>query len=711
MKPTQAVVASRHLRLEPLEARCLLSANAASDAVNAFAADAYQHLQQEEGNLFFSPLSISAALAMTSAGAAGQTAAEMQQVFHLGADPSIHGSFRELLVSQLARSITVDDFELTQANSIWPDDDLLVEPSFINTIETQYFGHVEQVDYADPQQAEDTINAWVADQTDGRIEDLVSGLSPLTTMVLTNAVNFDALWDIPFLPDSTYDQEFRRAAGDTVFTPIMYTQPVVARAQMAGFDVLDLPFANGQASMVLAMPEIPGDSNHLTSEAWAEIGAWADSPRDFYKAEVRLPRFETTVEVSLKPLLAGLGMPTAFTGNADFGGIAEGVGYIRKVSHKATIEVNETGTKAAAATEVELFLCFAAGTPVLTRDGSKPIESLRVGDRVFARSENDSEGPIEEKVIEEVRHGVASLLEVTVHGRVIRVTGLHPFFVEGQGWTPAEKLRVGDRLATNGAEAVAVEKLSESRGEESVYNLRVADHHTYFVGEREWGFAVWTHNFYDDGFYADRPFHFMIRDNVTSTIAFMGRVDDPTQLDNSITPTVAYPNADRGDFNNDGVVNQGDHAVWKAAFGRTGATLPGDGNGDGVVNAADYTIWRDHVGLELTPPPLLSSSDSQPADASPISRLPGTGSLVPNDNASRSRYTPASRAPLAINSGPTGDALLLLATDSPQENPGFGSRAAIASPYESPDSPTREESLDQGFAAISDGTDAWPLSL
>lgn len=688
---------ARRLRIEPLERREMLSANA-SDSVNQFALDAYQHLQREEGNLFFSPLSVSVGLAMTSAGAAGQTAAEIQDVFHLGSDPAIHASFRELMISQLVRSISVDDFELLQANAIWPGTGLPVQQTFVDTIETQYFGHVETVDYGNPQQAEDTINAWVADQTEGLIDDLVSDLSPQTAMVLTNAVYFNSLWESPFDPRHTGTGEFQVGPGETVLTPIMNTNQNAWRTQIGGFDVLELPFVSGQASMVLAMPTQQAGAGNLGSEVLSGIEGWIEGPRQIENMQISLPKFTTTVETGLNDLLKGLGMPSAFlSGSADFSGITGDQSlHVRKVFHKATIDVNEQGTEAAAATEVELALCFAAGTLVLTPDGPKAIETLRVGDLVLSRSEDSADGEVEPKRVEETRHGVSSLVELTVNGRVIRATDLHPFYLEGRGWTPAGKLRVGDRLVTDQDEAALIEKVSQSPSEESVYNLRVKDHHTYFVGDEEWGFAVWTHNFYDTGYYVDQPFHFMIRDNVTSTIAFMGRIDDPTQLENEVTPTVAYPDAYRGDYNNDGVVNQSDHAVWMASYGRTGATIAGDGNGDGIVDSADYTIWRDHEGTNLQ---ALATSTAQESPTAPQRvSLPRTQSFwIIKPGTGAESEGPVARASQLQDTAASRDSGLLLAFDD--DRPSTDADEESIRDRREIDSTS---SIDEGFADFDD---------
>jgi uncharacterized repeat protein (TIGR01451 family) len=138
--------------------------------------------------------------------------------------------------------------------------------------------------------------------------------------------------------------------------------------------------------------------------------------------------------------------------------------------------------------------CFAAGTPLLTPEGSKAIEQFRPGDLILARDEYNAEGLVEAKVVEEVFVATGRILHVHVGGRVIRTTPEHPFFVEGKGWTAAGELRVGDLLSSHDGRWVAVEDLLDTGEYETVHNLRVADHHTYFVGANEWGFSAWAHN-------------------------------------------------------------------------------------------------------------------------------------------------------------------------------------------------------------------------
>jgi RHS repeat-associated protein len=145
-----------------------------------------------------------------------------------------------------------------------------------------------------------------------------------------------------------------------------------------------------------------------------------------------------------------------------------------------------------------LRVCFAAGTPLLTPEGSKLIEQFRVGDLILSRNEFDPEGPIEPKVVEEVFVRVGQILHLHVGGQVIRTTAEHPFYAYNKGWKAAAELRVGDRLLSHDGQWLAVDDLLDTGEFETVYNLRIAEFRTYFVGSREWGSSVWAHNTYVD---------------------------------------------------------------------------------------------------------------------------------------------------------------------------------------------------------------------
>ena len=137
-----------------------------------------------------------------------------------------------------------------------------------------------------------------------------------------------------------------------------------------------------------------------------------------------------------------------------------------------------------------LRACFAAGTPIQTPEGAVAIEQIKPGDLVLSRSEFDPSGPIEAKVVEEVFVRVSPVLDLRVRGRTITTTGEHPFYAEGRGWTEAKRLEPGERILAMSGEWLLVEGVDDSGLIATVYNFRVADHHTYFVGCDEWGFSA-----------------------------------------------------------------------------------------------------------------------------------------------------------------------------------------------------------------------------
>ncbi len=609
------------LFFERLESRLALSSDCLFDlpsdeaesraamAINCFGLDLYEHLQHEEGNLFVSPLSIATALTMTYLGASGETSAEMEEVLHLGAEPGIHSSFGALLSSLGAGG--TPGTELVVANAIWPQAGMMVREAFVQTIETEYDGEVQTLDYSSPDQAADVINSWVAEKTHGRVQDLIDHLDPATRMVLTNSMYIKARWANPF--DASYtnrwvEPQFQLDDGRIVENSMMYTQIEVPRTMLAGFDVLEMPFEGGEMSMVFLLPEEGKGAGQLTGEVLVNVHNWLETPRDAELLEVVLPKFQLTVSTELEKLLFDMGMPRAFGHSADFSSMTDAPLFIDTVRHKTFLETTEQGIEAGAATSVEMLLCFAAGTPILTPDGEKPIEHVKAGDYVLSRDEYNVHASIEPKRVERTFRGEAELIQVKVGGQFIRVTQQHRFFVKDQGWKAAGELQIGDLLATDLCSWRVVEGVSATGEVEPVYNLRVADHHTYFVGSASWGFAVWTHNLYGTGFYANRPFHFLIRDNTSSTFLFLGRIDDPTQSENRLVPTIqriAGDSNDDGHFNSADLVQVLEAGEYEDEIEDNSTWEEGDWNRDGDFNTADLVQALQEGHYELEPEPNL----------------------------------------------------------------------------------------------------------
>ena len=331
----------------------------------AFALDLYQQLRTQEGNLFFSPDSISTALAMTCAGVRGDTEAQMAQALHfdLGQD-ELHPAYADHR-ADLARNQAKGDVALHTANSLWPQMGYTFLPAFLDLCQRYYGVAITPVNYAaDPAGARQQINAWVEAMTQDKIKELLKPhyVTPLTTLILVNAIYFKGNWASQFDEQDTDNGPFYRLAGDAVAVPMMSQKARFGYRETDELQVLELPYVGGDLSMVVLLPRdragLPALEVSLTADS---LALWTESP---HPAEVRvlLPRFRLTGEFDLGDTLVALGVRDAFTSAADFSGMTgQRDLFISNVVHKAMVEVNEEGTEAAAATAVAM----AKGVPSL----------------------------------------------------------------------------------------------------------------------------------------------------------------------------------------------------------------------------------------------------------------------------------------------------------------------------------------------------------
>ena len=399
---------SRHLEIEALESRCLpatgagsasallsiqqtaAAESAAAQSINAFALNLYSELQQEtggSGNMILSPYSIATALAMLYAGAGGQTAAQMASVLHLPADPgTVTQDFGALMADLNAAGLSGGN-ALSVANALWGQQGLPFCDPFLNLLQTDFGAGLQQVDFLnDPEGARQTINNWVQQQTDGKIQDLIppGELSTLTQLVLTNAIYFHGQWEMPFDPGATSDAAFTLASGDQVQTAMMHSTNYYAYMQSDGFQVLQLPYEGNRLAMDVLLPsQESGLSGLSASSLPADLNGWLDqlSPEQAQEVIVSLPKFEMTTSFQLADPLSTLGMTDAFTPDADFSGIAPPQPvpfYLSLVLHKANIQVDETGTEAAGATALGMVQPIVCGLgvgvqPVVVFDADHPF--------------------------------------------------------------------------------------------------------------------------------------------------------------------------------------------------------------------------------------------------------------------------------------------------------------------------------------------------
>ena len=328
---------------------------------SAFAFQLYQALRGQEGNLFYSPHSISLALAMTYAGARGQTAEQMAATLQfLLEQERLHPAFNWLDVELAQRGEGAEGkdgegFRLNIVNAIWGQKDYSFMPAFLDVLAQNYGAGLRILDFInETEKSRLAINQWVSDQTEGRIEDLIPQgvIDALTRLVLTNAIYFNAAWEYPFDEDVTADGPFYLLDGGQVTVPMMKQTESFGYTDGEGYQAVELPYDGGELSMVILLPEA---GQFQAFEQGLEAGQVDDIIDGLQVAHVTLamPKFEFDSEFSLKDTLADMGMPIAFSGAADFSGMTGAPDlYISEVLHKAFVSLDEAGTEAAAATAV-----------------------------------------------------------------------------------------------------------------------------------------------------------------------------------------------------------------------------------------------------------------------------------------------------------------------------------------------------------------------
>jgi serpin B len=343
---------------------------------NTFAFELYHMIKDNADNLFFSPYSISVALAMTYAGARNQTEAQMAATLHFNfPQDKLHALFNALDLELASRrqnepkqgSEDIKYLKLNIANAIWGQEDHPFLDRFLDTLATNYAAGIWLVDFqANPEQARLIINDWVARQTENIITNLLEEghIDQLTRLVLTNAIYFNASWAIPFDKAATYDGDFYLTDASTITVPMMIPEEgsgengeMYTAAQGPGYQAVELPYYGGEFSMLIVIPD---RGNFTAFEQNLDYQLIEEIVNNLQAADItpKMPKFGYESKFDLANTLAGMGMPDAFNSQAaDFSGIDGGVGdlYIGAVVHNAFISVDEAGTEAAAATAVVVF--------------------------------------------------------------------------------------------------------------------------------------------------------------------------------------------------------------------------------------------------------------------------------------------------------------------------------------------------------------------
>ena len=328
------------------------------DANNQFAFDLYKNLRDDpntgQNNIFFSPFSISSALAMTYEGARGKTADEILSVVHFPTDNEMRRQQFYDINTRITRNFP--RYSLSTANAIWADKMYSFLPEYVQTIQHYYGADATNLDFRNsPEDSRAIINTWVANRTNGKIMDLVppGSIVPSTRLVITNAVFFDGTWVYQFHPGDS--SKFTISPGRTISANMMAAKDsshTFDYTETDRFQSVELPYTHisgKELSMIVILPK--GDNltaveNSLDAENFSSVRK-SLNPRLVF---VFLPKFRIDTQYNMDPVLKNRGLSTAFTQNADFSGM-DGSGnlFIDTIIHKAFVNVDEKGTQAAAA--------------------------------------------------------------------------------------------------------------------------------------------------------------------------------------------------------------------------------------------------------------------------------------------------------------------------------------------------------------------------
>lgn len=329
-------------------------------ANNRFAFDFYSNIkdkqENKEKNIFFSPYSISTALAMTCEGARGKTAEEMQSVFHFPKDDNVRRSSFAAVYNKL--NPVNAGYKLSTANSLWVQQDYPFLSEYLTAVEKYYAGKATNVDFVHKtEETRQTINKWVEDETNNKIKDLIpqGTLDAATRLVLTNAIYFKGTWVKQFEKSETSEADFKVSEEKTVRVQMMSRtddKSLFNYAETDDLQILEMMYKGEKISMIVLLPKnnMSSVENLINSEKLTE---WRGMLKE-ERVNVYMPKFTFTTKYDLNENLIEMGMPSAFSfGAADFSGMDGSKSlFISKVLHQAFIDVNEQGTEAAAATAV-----------------------------------------------------------------------------------------------------------------------------------------------------------------------------------------------------------------------------------------------------------------------------------------------------------------------------------------------------------------------
>lgn len=356
------------------------------NANNQFAFDLYSELAKtEKENIFYSPYSISAALAMTYEGAKGKTAEEIKEVFHFPETSVLRPNY-----AAIYNKINEDnkEYQLSTGNALWVQQDYLLLNDYSEAVERYYGGKASNVDFIkETEKSRQTINSFIEEQTNNKVKELIPAgqVDHLTRLVITNAIYFKGTWEWEFDKSDTRDKNFYITPENVVKTPMMYMDSDKATfnyADLEKLQILELPYKGDKISMLILLPK-QGEAydyekgEKITYNYNLEDIELSSEKLNEYKSEMQetklsaiyLPKFKFDTKYFMVSTLSEMGMPTAFSMQADLSGIDGSQNlYIQNVIHQAFVQVDEKGTEAAAATSIMIGIKSAMPSNVFRAD-------------------------------------------------------------------------------------------------------------------------------------------------------------------------------------------------------------------------------------------------------------------------------------------------------------------------------------------------------
>ncbi len=337
-----------------------------------FALALYRSLQRLKGNFVFSPHGISSALAMTFAGAEGETARQMARVLHFSLKQNrLHAAF-SAVQQEISDSSQSGETVLKTANALRFQKGLTLGKKFRSLIQKRYAASFASLDFRSSEAARQEINAWVKQATQDKIKDLIpeGAIDARTRLVLLNAIYFKGNWATPFKEELTQPKTFHLSTNEQMQTPMMTQENTFYYVENDLAQILALPYADSELMMVILLPlQIDGLEKLENAMSLGNLEDWMSRMRET-EVNVSLPRFKLNRMIDLKAVLTAMGMVDAFGDQANFSGLTENKNdlYISSIFHKTMLEVNEQGAEAAAGAGVVVKARSMFAPPVFCAD-------------------------------------------------------------------------------------------------------------------------------------------------------------------------------------------------------------------------------------------------------------------------------------------------------------------------------------------------------